>query len=116
MYLVRALAAGLVTVIAVGVPTDIIDTRFFGREVPARGWEHPVHVATATLTALWFGIRPGAQERRPTGAMAGVVLAVISLAMLTIAVVLRRRQSLCGPDCAGPAERTAAAQEPSIAQ
>lgn len=149
-YLARALTAGLVTVIAAGVPTDIIDTPFFGREVPVRWWEYPVLAVTAVLTALWFGIRPGTQEHRPTGAMAGVVLAVfavgcpvcnkivllaigtsgalgfwaplqpvlavVSLALLTVAVVLRRRQSLCGPDCAVPAERTAAAQAPSIAQ
>ncbi|MFC4603441.1 hypothetical protein [Rhodococcus kronopolitis] len=139
------------TVIAVGVPTDIIDTPFFGREVPVRWWEYPVLAATAILTALWFGLRPVAQERRPTGAAAGVVLAVfavgcpvcnkivllaigtsgalgfwaplqpvlavISLALLTVAVVLRRRQSLCGPACAVPAaDRDVAGQAPSIAQ
>lgn len=136
--------------IVVGVPTDIIDTPFFGREVPVRWWEHPVLAATAILTGLWFGIRPGTRERRPAGAMAGVVLAVfavgcpvcnkivllaigtsgalgfwaplqpvlavVSLALLTLAVVLRRRQSLCGPACPVPAEPTAATQAPSIAQ
>ncbi|WP_031938846.1 hypothetical protein [Prescottella defluvii] len=150
IHLLRALAAGAVTLFVVGVPTDIIDTPFFGREVPVRWWEYPVLAATVVLTALWFGIRPGARQTRPTGAMAGVmlavfavgcpvcnkivllaigtsgalgfwaplqpVLAVVSLAVLTVAVVLRRRQSLCGPDCAVPAERPETVQAPSIAQ
>ncbi|WP_258558000.1 hypothetical protein [Rhodococcus sp. AG1013] len=150
MYLIHGLAAGLVTVIVVGVPTDIIDTPFFGREVPVRWWEYPVLAATAALTALWFGIRPSPQERRPTGAAAGVmlavfavgcpvcnkivllalgtsgalgfwaplqpVLAVLSLVLLTTAVVLRRRRSLCGPACTAPAERSGTGQPPKIAQ
>lgn len=148
----RGTAAGVVTLLVVGVPTDVIDTPWFGREVPVRWWEYPVLAATAVLTALWFGIRPEADRQRATAPMTGVMLAVfavgcpvcnkiillaigtsgalgfwaplqpvlaaVSLAVLTVAVILRRRQALCGPACAVPAEpdRADAAQPPSIAQ
>ena len=144
------MVAGLVTLVVVGVPADIIDTPWFGREVPVRWWEYPVLAATAVLTALWFGIRPGARESRPTGPMAGVALAVFavgcpvcnkivllvlgtsgalgvwaplqpflavaSLVLLLVAVLIRRRQSLCGPACAVPTPDPADAQAPTVAQ
>ncbi|WP_305094067.1 hypothetical protein [Prescottella sp. R16] len=147
---VRALAAGLVTLIVVGVPTDVIDTPWFGREIPVRWWEYPVLAATAILTALWFGIRVDSPTDRPTGPMAAVTLAVFavgcpvcnkivlltigtsgalgfwaplqpiiavgSLALLTTALILRRRRSLCGPACAAPAPDATTTQPPNTAQ
>lgn len=148
----RGTAAGVVTLIVVGVPTDVIDTPWFGREIPVRWWEYPVLAATAILTALWFGIRPATDQQRATAPMTGVMLAVfavgcpvcnkiillaigtsgalgfwaplqpvlaaVSLAVLTVAVILRRRQTLCGPACALPddQDRTDAPQPPRVAQ
>lgn len=148
----RGAAAGVVTLIVVGVPTDVIDTPWFGREVPVRWWEYPVLAATAALTALWFGIRPETDRQRATAPMTGVMLAVfavgcpvcnkivllaigtsgalgfwaplqpvlaaVSLAVLVVAVILRRRQALCGPACAVPTapDRADAPQPPGIAQ
>ncbi|WP_242676605.1 hypothetical protein [Rhodococcus sp. ABRD24] len=150
MRLPRAIGAGAVTLLAVGVPTDIIDTPWFGREIPVRWWEYPVLAATVTLTAVWFGIRPRAPETRATGPLAGVmltvfavgcpvcnkivllaigtsgalgfwaplqpVLAILSLALLTGAVVLRWRRRPCGSECALPSPAEASAQPPSAAQ
>lgn len=126
----RGTVAGVVTVLVVGIPTDIIDTPIFGREVPVRAWELPVLLATALLTALWFGIdKPAQVERTGTPAALGVVLtffavgcpvcnklvllalgtsgalglwapiqpilAGVSLAMLTAAVIVRWRKRDC---------------------
>lgn len=74
----RGTAAGVVTLLVVGVPTDVIDTPWFGREVPVRWWEYPVLAATAVLTALWFGIR-SEQDQRATAPLTGVMLAVFAV-------------------------------------
>lgn len=75
--LVRAVFAGLLTVVVVAIPTDIIDTPWFGREVPVRWWEYPVLAATGVLTAAWFAIEGSG---RNGGAVAS------GLAMTTFAV------------------------------
>lgn len=75
MRLLRGTLAGVITTLVVGIPTDIIDTPVFGREVPVRAWELPVLLATAVLTAVWFGIdKPEQSERTGTPAALGVVL------------------------------------------
>jgi hypothetical protein len=75
MRAARGTVAGVITVLVVGIPTDIIDTPVFGREVPVRAWELPVLLATALLTALWFGIdKPARVERTGTPAALGVAL------------------------------------------
>lgn len=66
----KAATAAILTVLVVGVPTDVIDTPWFGREVPVRWWEYPTLAAIGLLTALWFGI---SAPRRATGAAAGGV-------------------------------------------
>lgn len=73
--LVRGALAGMITLVVVGIPTDIIDTPLFGREVPVRVWELPVLLATALLTAVWFGIdKPASQaDRTSTSAALAVV-------------------------------------------
>lgn len=78
--MVRATVMGVLVLVLVGVPTDIIATPLFGREIPVRWWEYPVLVATAVLTAAWFampGPAPRAQSRRgPFGAVLLSLLAV----------------------------------------
>ncbi|MCW2298136.1 hypothetical protein [Rhodococcus erythropolis] len=76
----RGVAGGAVTALIVGVPTDILDTTLFSREIPVRWWEYPVFGATVLLTALWFGIQsPPRGEERPTKTYAGVMLAVFAV-------------------------------------
>ena len=129
----RAVVAGAVTALIVGVPTDIVDTALFSREIPVRWWEYPVFGATVLLTAAWFGIQaPPRSEERPTKTYAGVllavfavgcpvcnklvvaalgvsgalgiwapiqpILAVVSLALLTMAVTYRWRRRDCSDD------------------
>jgi hypothetical protein len=125
--LAKAAALGVLAAIVVGVPTDVVDTPWFSREIPVRGWEYPVLVATALLTMAWFAI---AAPKRADGRMlSGVVLtafavgcpvcnkivlaligtsgalglwapaqpvlAIVSLALLAAAVVVRWRLRRC---------------------
>ena len=50
-----AVAVAVTTVVVVGVPTDLIDTPLFSREVPPTWWSWPVLVLTAVLTGLLVG-------------------------------------------------------------
>ncbi|MDN5758188.1 MAG: hypothetical protein L0H59_06585 [Tomitella sp.] len=78
----RAAAAGIVTVIVIGVPTDIIANPMFSREIPVRWWEYPVLAMTCLLTAAWFGIqtaRPEDERSGSKGAMGGAALALFAV-------------------------------------
>lgn len=76
----KVLGIGVLTALAVGVPTDIIDTPWFSREVPVRWWEYPVLVLTVALTMAWFAIQVPVAGRRTSGrALGGVVLAVFAV-------------------------------------
>src|SRR3546814_2699954 len=55
--------------------TTLFRSPMFGREVPVRAWELPVLLASAVLTAVWFGIdKPRQVERTGTPAALGVAL------------------------------------------
>lgn len=47
-----AAAAAAATYLVVAVPTDLIDTPFFSREIPPTWWSFPVLALTAVLTGL----------------------------------------------------------------
>lgn len=47
-----ASAAAVLTYLVVAVPTDLIDTPFFSREVPPTWWSYPALGLTAVLTGL----------------------------------------------------------------
>ncbi|MFZ2175168.1 MAG: hypothetical protein WAW17_14285 [Rhodococcus sp. (in: high G+C Gram-positive bacteria)] len=80
MRTVRVVAAAALTLLLVGVPTDIVANPWFGREVPVRWWEYPVLAATVVLTAAWFGIQRAAPGDRQTATpVAGVLLAVFAV-------------------------------------
>jgi uncharacterized membrane protein (DUF485 family) len=49
-----ATVAALVTVLVVAVPTAMIPTPVFGREVPTTAWAWPALVVTAVLSGLLF--------------------------------------------------------------
>jgi hypothetical protein len=75
--LAKAAALGVLAAIVVGVPTDIVDTPWFSREIPVRWWEYPVLGATALLTMAWYAI---AAPKRANGRMlSGVVLTVFAV-------------------------------------
>lgn len=144
--LVRAALMGVLTLVVVSVPTDIIDTPFFSREVPVRWWEYPVVAVTVVLTVAWFAIQAppttGRASRHPLGGVLLTVfavgcpvcnklvlvalgtsgalglwaplqpfLALVSLTLLTAAVVQRRKRSACSAEaCAPEAQPTTARQ------
>jgi hypothetical protein len=47
-----ALASGVVTVVFIAIPTALIETPLFGREVPPTVWSWPVLVISAVLAGL----------------------------------------------------------------
>ena len=59
----RALVAAMLTVVVVGVPTDVIDTGFFTRMTPVRWWEPGVVAAMAVLMFAWAGIEAAPRAR-----------------------------------------------------
>ncbi|GAA3550466.1 hypothetical protein GCM10022222_37490 [Amycolatopsis ultiminotia] len=72
-----AVAAAVVSALAVGVPTDVIDTPLFTRMTPVRWWEYPVLVLTAVLTGLWVAIPRPSVDARGRGGVAGSVTAAV---------------------------------------
>lgn len=68
---------GLLTVVVMALPTDVIDTPWFSREVPVRWWEYPTLIAIGVLTALWYAIpSPAAGAGSAVG---GVTLATFAI-------------------------------------
>ncbi|TFC52185.1 hypothetical protein E3T26_06210 [Cryobacterium sp. TMT1-21] len=67
-----ALLSAIVTVLVIAIPTDLIDTPFFAREVPPTMWSWPVlllsailaGLVTATYVAYPDGAEPGKAEGR----------------------------------------------------
>lgn len=70
------LGAALLTLLIIGIPTDIIPNPLFGRDVPVRPWELPVLVATAVLTGLYFTL----QQEKIAPIMGGSSLALFAVA------------------------------------
>src|SRR6266496_899925 len=68
-----ALVVAGMSALAVGVPTDVIDTPFFTRMTPVRWWEYPVLVLTAVLTAAWVAIPRPSGDVRGRGGVVGSV-------------------------------------------
>lgn len=66
-----ALASATATVLFIAIPTDLIDTPFFAREVPPTVWSWPVLVVSAVLaglvTATYVAYPDGAAPRRSEG-------------------------------------------------
>lgn len=70
------LGAALLTLLIVGIPTDIIPNPIFGRDVPVRPWELPVLLATAVLTGAYFSL----QQEKIAPVMGGSSLALFAVA------------------------------------
>lgn len=66
-----ALATAAFTVVFIAIPTDLIDTPLFAREVPPTAWSWPVLVVSAILaglvTATYVAYPDGAAPRRAEG-------------------------------------------------
>jgi hypothetical protein len=77
-YLLAGLA-GAAAAVAMAVPTDILDTPLFTREIPVRWWEYPTLAAVGVLTALWVGIRARAGGPGAGSAAGGITLATFAI-------------------------------------
>ncbi|MFA5710903.1 hypothetical protein [Mycolicibacterium sp.] len=76
-YLWAALA-GVATALLMAIPTAVLQTPWFGREVPVRWWEYPTLAAVGVLTALWFAIDTP-RSGGGTAAVGGVTLATFAV-------------------------------------
>jgi hypothetical protein len=47
-----AAGATILTTLAIGIPTDLIDTPLFSRMTPARWWDYPLWLVSAALAGL----------------------------------------------------------------
>lgn len=67
------LATTAFTVLFIAIPTDLIDTPFFARQVPPTAWAWPVLVVSAILaglvTATYVAYPDGAAPRRSEGSL-----------------------------------------------
>jgi hypothetical protein len=65
-----ATASAVLVVVVIAVPTDLIDTPVFAREVPPTPWAWPVLVVTAVLSGLLaatYVARPAAERVSRSG-------------------------------------------------
>jgi hypothetical protein len=76
-----AVAVAAATVVVIGVPTDLIDTPVFGRDVPPTWWAWPALAVTAVLTGMLVATyvrSPMAARRRDRARGWGAVGGVLS--------------------------------------
>lgn len=69
------------TVLLVGVPTDLIDTPLFGREIPPTWWAWPALIATAILSGLLVATyvrSPLAADKRDKPGRFGMIGGLVS--------------------------------------
>ncbi len=82
-WLVVAASSVLIAVV-VGVPTDLIDTPWFSREIPPTTWSYPVWVVTSALGGLLIGLssltaREAPRSEGQRGGMVGGVLTFLAV-------------------------------------
>ena len=66
-----ALATALFTVVFIAIPTDLIDTPLFSREIPPTVWSWPVLILSAVLAGLVTATYVAHPEGAPPGRAAG---------------------------------------------
>ena len=59
----RSLVYGAVAAVLIAVPSDLIDTRFFGRPIETKAIDYVILAVTALLIGLIFAIRPEADQQ-----------------------------------------------------
>lgn len=73
---ITAVAAAIGALVLVGVPTDLIDTSWFSREIPPTWWAWPVLVVSSVMTGLlvatYVATTPDESQERSASRTAGV--------------------------------------------
>lgn len=80
--LAAILACAVAVALATGVPTDLIDTPYFGREIPPTWWSYPVWIATSVLSGVLiasYALDRVDQERPARMGGAGGVVAFFAI-------------------------------------
>jgi len=78
---IAALVAAAATTVLMGVPTALIPTPVFGREVPPTAWAWPVLLATSVLSGLLLATyvrEPGQAEPATTASRSGTIGGLLS--------------------------------------
>ena len=82
---VAAVAASLAFVVVVGVPTDLIDTPAFSREIPPTSWAWPSMLITSVLAGLLVAtyvadpVQRQTSDRAARGGWAGSLLTLFAV-------------------------------------
>lgn len=79
-----AAASAVVTALAIGIPTAIVDTPFFTRMTPVLWWNYPIWIVSAVLTGLILATyvapaRPAEQQAEGKRTVAGGVLSLLAV-------------------------------------
>ena len=69
---VIVLAAAAATGLATGIPTDLIDTPAFARDIPPTWWSYPVWIATSILSGVLIASYTLDRPTRRAGQMGGI--------------------------------------------
>ncbi|WP_196776957.1 hypothetical protein [Haloechinothrix halophila] len=76
----KGLGVAVLTALAIGIPSDVIDTGLFSRMVPVRSWEYVALPVVAVLAGVWAAIPRRAVRTRANagvlGSLTGALFAV----------------------------------------
>lgn len=68
-----ALGTAVGVALVIGVPTDLINTPWFSRDIPPTWWSYPVWLLTAALSGLLVAAGTGACRPQRKGAVGGLL-------------------------------------------
>lgn len=79
---IRAVGLAVVAGVAIAIPADLIDNRFFGRPIEPKTIDYVILAVTAALIGLILAIRPPKSEdteRQDTGTMFGGLVSFLAV-------------------------------------
>ena len=77
-----AIALGALTLAFVAIPTAVVPTPWFTRQVPVRWWEYPVAATTVVLVVVWSLLprtAPSEDEAGNRSMLSGTGLAMLAV-------------------------------------
>lgn len=77
----KGLGVAVLTALAIGIPSDVIDTGLFSRMVPVRSWEYVALPVVAVLAGVWAAIpRLAVRTRANAGVLGSLTGALFAVA------------------------------------